>query len=178
MPQLTIRDPQNLARLTLRQATVEAQRHELGGGRIRLRQRIDRVVECDEDLGGRIDGNRYRRKVDTLPIPAALLSRAVSRMIEKNATHRARSRREEVPAPLPLPTILRTDETQIRLVDERRRTERVRAPLVPHPVRGEATQFLVDDRKQLAGRSAIAFLDAVEHSRHVVHAPEDSGSAA
>jgi hypothetical protein len=73
-------------------------------------------------------------------------------MVDEQPPHRLRSEREAVGATLPLVAALLL-QAQPRLVDERRWLERVVSALTRQISAGYATQFAVNERKELSRRT-------------------------
>ena len=67
---------------------------------------------------------------------------------------------------LPL-NLLHLDEPQIRLVDERRRLQRVPDPLTLHVARRQTAQLLVHERQQRVERIGFAPVPGEEQRRRV-----------
>ena len=59
------------------------------------------------------------------------------------------------------------DEPHVRLVDERRRLQRVVAALAPHVAAGDAAELLVDEREKAVERVLVALPDLREQERNV-----------
>jgi len=79
------------------------------------------------------------------------------RVVHEDTAHHAGSDAEEVAAILPLDASL-VDETQIRLVHQRRRLQRVIGPLAAKMGAGQPAQLVIDEREKLFldGRVAAA----------------------
>ena len=89
-----------------------------------------------------------------------------SRVVDENPAHRLRRDPEEVRAVLP-PDVALLDELHKRLVDQRRRLERVVLALAPQVARGAASQLAVDQREELVERVLLAGRQIVEQARDV-----------
>jgi hypothetical protein len=66
------------------------------------------------------------------------------------------------------------DEPEPGLVNQRGRLQRVAGGFVRHLVRGQATQFVIDQWKQFPGGFGVALLCAVEAARHFAHGAMDT----
>ena len=78
-----------------------------------------------------------------------------ARVIDKDAPHQPCGDREKVRAVLP-PDAREIDQPEVRLVDKRRRLERVSLPLACHLPAGQSPQLAVNERHQLLERLLIA----------------------
>jgi hypothetical protein len=85
-------------------------------------------------------------------------------VIDEQAAHDARRNPEEVGATLTPDPVL-PDEFEIRLVDERRRLERLRTMLPAQVVRSQPSQLVVDQRKQLVEGVTAAGAPFVKEAR-------------
>ena len=81
-------------------------------------------------------------------------------MVDEDPAHRLRGDGEEVTAVLPVHPRL-VDETEIRLVDERGRLERVAAALLSEVTPGELPELGVDERHQLLERRRSPAFQAI-----------------
>ena len=63
------------------------------------------------------------------------------------------------------PNLPHLDESQVCLVDERRRLQRVTAPLTPNVTRGQPAQLLVDERQERLERAGVALIPGEEQRR-------------
>ena len=130
------------------QAAEESQLDEPRLLRIERASRSRARVERDE-----IRSTAHRRRASASSsvtrgrAPAALLRAARARALDQDLPHRVRRDGAEVRAVLPaLRPILQ--QPQIRLVDERRRLQRLPGTLAAQIARRQAPQLLVDDRQQ------------------------------
>src|SRR5688572_2375041 len=73
-------------------------------------------------------------------------------VIDEQPSHRLRAERQSMRAPLPVLSAL-VLHAQPGLVDERRRLQRVIAPLLGQVPAGDAAQLAVDEREELGGWS-------------------------
>src|SRR5438132_2148114 len=78
-------------------------------------------------------------------LPAAFREVALTRIVDKNLPHELRSNAEEVSAILPV-DILLTDQTQVSLIDQRGRLQRVAHSLSIHVVVGQSMQLRLNQR--------------------------------
>src|SRR5262249_2743184 len=108
-------------------------------------------------------------EIDALAAGAMLDALIMARPLDEDAAHRERRGREEMAAPIPLLLLPIAGHAQVRLVDERRRLQRLRVlavALVRQPRLREPAQFVVDFGQTLArgARSAVG-LRIAGHSR-------------
>lgn len=82
-------------------------------------------------------------------------------VIHENPSHCLRRDSKELRAVLPVDRVL-PHQTHVRLIDERRRLERVVAPLVPEKACRYAPQLVVDERQQALECFAVAKAGARE----------------
>jgi hypothetical protein len=88
-------------------------------------------------------------------------------MIDENLPHQSRRNREELRAVLPS-YASQVYEAQVRLVDERGRSERVIGPLRTQSPARDPTQIVIHNLDQPAGRDPIALAPRYEQPRHIV----------
>jgi hypothetical protein len=89
--------------------------------------------------------------------------------LHEDAPHRFRRRREEMPAVLPLLSLL-ADEPQIGFVNQGRGLKGLVRRFMSHPPRSELAQFFVNEREQLIGRFGIAIVNGFEDLCDTAHA--------
>jgi len=89
-------------------------------------------------------------------------------MVNENAAHALGSGAKEVRAVLP-GQVPGSNKPQPSFVDERGGLQRMTGGFVRHLVRGEAAEFLIDQREQFIGSLAIAMLDGVKDACHFAH---------
>src|SRR5262249_20791502 len=106
---------------------------------------------------------------DTLSAAAAALALPGPGLVDEDATHGLGGGGKEVAAVLKRLAVIRTDQAQIRLVDQRRRLERLARPLLGQTLRREPTQLVVDERQKLCGGRGIALFDSGENLGHFAH---------
>ena len=102
-----------------------------------------------------------------------------TRVVDEDPAHDLRGHAEEVRPILPvdLPLI---NQSQIHLVNERRRLQAVAGSLAPQLARGDPAELRVDERQQLIERAPVTATPISEESRHIArrsHLPsaEDLG---
>src|SRR5207253_11147176 len=83
-----------------------------------------------------------------------------AREIDEDAAHQPRRHGEEMCAVLPV-DLADIDQTDVRLVDERGRLQRMSGSFVSHVPPGDAAQLVMDERNQLlqCGLIAVAPVD-------------------
>ena len=77
------------------------------------------------------------------------------REVDEDAAHQARRHRQEMDAVLPV-DLLRADQAQVGLVDQRGRLQAVPGALASHAAARDAMQLLVDERHQLLEGGFVA----------------------
>jgi hypothetical protein len=88
------------------------------------------------------------------------------RMIDKDSAHDLRHDAEEVPATLPIDLTL-IEESQVGLMNQSRRLQRVIDALMPELTHGDAPEFPVDDGQQTGERVPVALTPVLEDRRYV-----------
>ena len=116
----------------------------------------DHVVKAIRDMGGAAismacDVADEWYEIDTA---AAFEVLTCAREVHEDAAHQPRRHGEEVDAVLPV-DLLRANQAEIRLVDERGRLQAVANPLARHAAFGDAVQLAMNERDQLLERSVI-----------------------
>jgi len=93
--------------------------------------------------------------------------RPTARLVDQDPAHRARRSAEEVPAPVPARVGV-PHQTQVGLVHEAGRLQRLARTLARHARARQRAQLVVDQRQELLGpaRSASALLQLLEQARH------------
>ena len=131
-----------------------SQLHDLAPARIERRQRLERVVQCQQivRLLGRAEplGERHLHGA-----AAALLAPLRACDVDEHAPHEPGRHGEEVGTILPvhLPGI---DEPQVGFVDQRRGRQAVIRPLPPQASPCDPLQFLLDQRRQARERLLVS----------------------
>ena len=127
------------------------------------------IVEVDQVVGRRVVVDEAV-EIERLAAPAAaaLEPLAVTGAIEQDPPHRLGRGGEEVAATVPRLTRIRPDETQVGLVNQRRRLERLTWILVRQSPRGQASQLVVNQRQQVTGSLLFASDDGIQDSSYFV----------
>src|SRR5215207_6612199 len=158
------RDAQHLGRLGGREPAEVAELDDARLARVELRQPHERLVQRDQ-LGRTLLADDGHLRERHLHGPAAALGAVtVARVVEQDASHDLRGDGEEVRAVLPVHALL-VDEPEVRLVDERRRLERVPRVLAPHEVARDAVQLSLDEREEAFERRPVAVAPCDEQPR-------------
>jgi hypothetical protein len=91
-----------------------------------------------------------------------------SRPLNQNPTHRLRRCRKKMPATVPR---LRSpsNQPQIGLVHQRRCLQRLAPLFLRHPISGQRTQLIVNERDELLRRLGVPGLDRVEYASYFFH---------
>jgi hypothetical protein len=87
----------------------------------------------------------------------------------KDAAHGFGGGGEEVAAAVPAPRLLDVHQSQVRLVDQRGRLQRLARFLLGKPLGGEPAEFVVDQRQQLLGGGSVTLLDGGQDTRGLAH---------
>ena len=72
-------------------------------------------------------------------------------------------------AAIPVLLLLAAHQPQIDLVNQGRRLERLPGRFLRHPLRGQLTQCVIDQRQQLLRRLRIALFNGGQDLRHFMH---------
>ncbi len=135
---------QNVSRFFNGETAEVAQFDHAGFLGIERRQGLERVVQRDQF------GAAFDRPIDVfvqrelLKILATLFRIVLARMIDQQAAHYLSSNSEKVCAVLPVDPRL-IDESQVRLMNQRCRLQRVIDSFTPQIIRRKLAQFIVDD---------------------------------
>ena len=122
---------------------------------VHVSQRPERIVERDEVLATLIrHGQRVIERHANGPA-AALLIALRSRDVDEDTPHQPRGHRQEVSPVLPV-DVLKIDQSEVRLVHERRRVQAVPGTFASHAASGDAPQLVVHERDQLVEGGLIA----------------------
>src|SRR5439155_17233695 len=116
-------------------------------------------------------------QVNALHCAAVFDALLATGVLDEDAPHRLRRRREKMAAAIPF-LILISGETQPRFMYERRGLQGVTRLLVGHLVRRELAQFAIDKRQQFLRSFGIAMLNRVENASDLAHALEPKRSTA
>src|SRR5258708_30956075 len=81
---------------------------------------------------------------------------------------------KEMSAPVPLLRWARANQTQVSLMHQRRRLERMPRGFTGHFVRRQPSEFLINDRKQFIGCFRVAVFDGLKDVGDVTH-PDPEG---
>ncbi len=153
------RNLQRFRRLFNAQPRKVPQLHQLGGLGILGSQSDERLIDGQQFSGhGRGHGVRLQ-EINPLSSSSVHDGRLPPGLLHEDPPHGLGRGRKEVAARLPALSLIRRDEPQIRLVDERRRLEGVSCRLLRHPRRGQPAQLIVHQRQQLLRRVGIAALN-------------------
>ena len=100
---------------------------------------------------------------------APLLRCAPAGAVHQNAPHGLGGGSEEMPAAIPLPGSVRVDESEIRLVHERRGLERLARLLTSQILGRQPAELVVDQGQQLTGGARIAAFDGRQYACDFAH---------
>ena len=96
-------------------------------------------------------------------------------VINQNSPHGFGRRTKEMPAAVPVPGLIHVDQSQIRLVDQRRGLQRLPRPLLRQALGGQLAQLVIDQRQQLGSGVRVALLDGGQDARDVTHGGHRDG---
>ena len=135
------------------QAGEVPQRHDLRFARVGLLEARQRFVDGDEIGERRIDAHHRAVQIDAFGAAAMFDALIMAGALDENAAHRERGGGEEMPAAVPAPLLPIAGDAEIRLVNERRRLQRlIRLPLARETGPREFAQFVIDFRQHLAAK--------------------------
>jgi hypothetical protein len=136
-----------LRRFLDRQTAEVAQLEDPALALIEGHQILERRVDGDHLLRPFVGDDRDVFQSDSRSAPAALRALTRTRVVHQNVPHDLSSHRKEVASRL-VARLFVGDQTEVRLVHERRGLQQMIGALRPHVVRGKAPQLLVDDGQQ------------------------------
>ena len=119
-----------------------------------LRQQVQGVVERDQIRSTFGDDQRLVERHQDGAAAALLIAPGTCR-VHENPPHVTCSKGKEVSAILPV-HVIKVDQPQVDLVDERRRPERVVRPFSPQVVPRAPAQLVVDERRHALEGCTIA----------------------
>ena len=149
------------------QPAEKSQLHHAALARIERRQLGQRRVQIEEVDVWRVvvrDGAVERQ---ARPSAGPFGHLAPPGVIYQDPAHHLGRQGEEMRSILPIGVPL-VDESEVRLVDQRRRLQQVPRLFVPESGRRPAAQLLVDDGDERVTRGEIPSAPRVEQSRHIV----------
>ncbi len=88
---------------------------------------------------------------------------------DQDPPHRLGGGSEEMAATIPVLRLVDIDQSQIHLMNQTGRLERLAGRLAGEPLGGQTPQLVVDQRKQLFGQARVALLDRRQDSGHFGH---------
>jgi hypothetical protein len=108
-------------------------------------------------------------KLDPALVATPFFGALASRVLDQNSPHRFGCCREKMPDRIPLGLKLWGNHSQIDLVYQRRRLQRLARAFVVQSSRGQLAEFVVHQGKQLFAGSAIPLLNRLKDFRDRVH---------
>ena len=165
-------DAQRARGLIDRAAGEKAQLDQLRLRLVLLREFNQRLVDGQQSVVVPTRGEVDVFERLALPVAAAFDAAFAPRVLDEDAPHGLGRRGEKVSAVVPFGGRLGADQTHVRLVNQRRRLERLSRCLRGHARGGEIPQLVVHEREQLGGGLAVAGRSGVEESRYVRHSTE------
>jgi len=162
---------QGFGGLLMGQSREKAQLHQRGDLRIVPLQLTQCFVEHQQLVGPRFVGDVKMIEVKTLQRAAVFLALFFPRALDQDSPHAFGGGGNEVASTLPVLRPIDIDESNISLVYQRGRVERLPGLLIRHPPRRQSTQFVVHQRQKLLGLLRIPGLDALKDARNAAHSP-------
>src|SRR5262245_20636405 len=156
-----------------RQPGEEVQLHDAGGLGVLGGEPGQGLVEGEDLLGRRADRDVLVVELDPLSVSAVPEAALAAGGFDEAAAHGLGGGGEELapagpPGPLRRPGL--AGEPQVRLVDQRGRLEGLARALAGQAVGGQPAQFVVDERKEVAGGLAVPGRGGIEQLGQVRHA--------
>ena len=121
--------------------------------RVFLSETGEQLIERQHEVGVLGEGTDLIEELDPYAPSDSLQSVSIACMVDQDSPHRFRRGREEVS---PVPELLVAHQPQIGLVHERGGVQGVPGFLRGHPHGREFPQFVIDERKQVGRRLAVA----------------------
>lgn len=144
---------------------------QFGGLRVLLRQRVERLMDGQQFVGGGCEDEILVEVVvgefEVKRPCASLLALSPARMFHQDSSHGLGGCGEKVRSVLP-GSLLRTDQPEPGFVHERRGLESMAGGFARHLVGGDASEFLVDQWEKFLGGPGIALIQGAENARDVV----------
>src|SRR5262245_45475306 len=138
-----------------RQSTERTQLHDFGELRIKAFQTFEGLIECqDGDLGRSWNILRFvnRGAGDSV---APLVGAVPAGVINEDSAHHLRGDAKEMSPAAPIDLTL-VDQTQVHLVNKRRRFQGVVDPFAAKLAGSNVTKLRIDERQQLIERTLVA----------------------
>ncbi len=164
--------PQNSARLLDREAAEQVELSDPGCASVFRAKTGEFVIQRQDEVGIFGEGADLIEQFETDPPASPLQPLPLSGMVDQNPPHGLGSGGEEVS---PAVEVLVPDQTQVRLVNQRRAIKGMAGGFSRHACGRELPQFVVDEWKQVSGSLAITGFGGFEEAGHVGHAPECNG---
>ncbi len=108
-------------------------------------------------------------QICSLTIAPVFMRLFPARCIDQDSSHRFGRGSKKVPAILPLWLVCRSDQSEIRFVNESGGLKCLTRSFVCHSCFSEFTQFAIDERKQVGRGLPIARFYRNQDMRYVVH---------
>ncbi len=128
---------------------------QFGGLRVLLGQRVECLVNGEQFVRWRRQNEAVFGQFEVEGTGAPLLALPPSGVFHQDSSHRLRGRGEKVRPILPA-AVIRTEQSQPRLMHKGRRLESMPRRFARHFVGGDAPEFLVNQREKFLGGSGIA----------------------
>jgi hypothetical protein len=146
-------EPQCLARLLDGEPAEKVKVSYPRRGGVFLAETGEQLIQRQHEVGVLREGTDLIEQLEPHPPSSPLQPLAVPGVVDQDPPHRFRRSGEEVRPALEL---LVADQPQIGLMDQGGGVKRVPGPLRGHPRGREFAQLIVDERKELGGRPAVA----------------------
>jgi hypothetical protein len=140
-----------------------------GRERIFFGQPLQGLVQ-DKEIMIRVEiGGRVVAEFDTAQTTAPLLPRLVASRFNQDPAHRLGGGSEEVAPSVPVLGAFDINQAKIGLMDQGRGLKCLAWLLPRQLLRGQLTEFLIDQRQELLGSPGISLFDRQEDVSYVVH---------
>lgn len=173
LPRLIDRHAKGHCNFRMPKTGKSAQINHLGGHGIFLSKLGKCLVKCKQAVI--VVANRHVDQVNPFQLASVFLSFLVPGLLDEDAPHRLRSRRKEMAATIPICRPPDIHESQVGLMDERRRLQRLPGFFLSQLLSGQPTKFVIDERQQLVRRLFIALAGGFQKLGHFVHCEINAG---
>jgi hypothetical protein len=139
------RHPQYLGDLFDGLSSEEMELNHLRRLGVLFRQAVERPVEGEDFFRERRDRQILVFQVNAPAATSVLVAVFSSGVLDQDAAHGFRRRREEMPAAVPVRFLSGPDQSEIGFMNQRRRLQGLARPLVGQPLGSQPTKFVVDE---------------------------------
>ena len=173
---LAFRGPQGKAQrsggVLQREASEKSQVHQTCGGGVFGRELRQSVIEGNQLLVVRLEGDLELVEIDATAIASAFDALLIASPIEKNSPHRLGGRGEEVSPAVPAVGRFAPDQPDVSFVDESGGLEGLAGLLAGESLRRQFPQFIVDEREEFLGGLGVTPLDGGQDVGNLAHGLE------